>query len=262
MGDACFMATMSPPTSAPSLDGPFDWHELGWPGRARYAAHLWKAFAYDHHRELLPTLHPLIPAGGVVLDVGAHAGQFAKLFAGLVPQGRVFAFEPGSYARSILVRVVRWRRLGNVEILAMGLGETAGEARLAMPIKRSGAYGFGLSHLGGVDRAGPMRTETVEIGTIDAFVRARALRRVDFIKADVEGWEGRMLAGAQRTLEQFRPALMLELIGSHLARAGDGLEAIWTSLERLGYRPYLVGAKEGPQAISAPQDGEILWRPN
>ena len=33
-------------------------------------------------------------------------------------------------------------------------------------------------------------------------------------------------------------------------------------LERRGYRPYLVGAKDGPQAISTPQDGEILWRPN
>ncbi|MHB1219282.1 MAG: FkbM family methyltransferase [Alphaproteobacteria bacterium] len=256
------MAPMSPSPSAPSRDGPFDWRELGWPGRVRRAAHLWKAFAYDHHRELVPMLRPLVPADGVVLDVGAHAGQFAKLFASLVPRGRVYAFEPGSYARSILARVVRWRHLGNVEIVAMGLGDAPGQARLAMPIKRSGAYGFGLSHLGGADRPGPVRTETVEIGTIDTFVRARALRRVDFIKADVEGWEGRMLAGAEQTLERFRPALMLELIGSHLTRAGDGLEAVWTSLERRGYRPYLVGAQEGPRAISAPQDGEILWRPN
>ena len=206
-------------------------------------------------------LRPALPQDGVVLDVGAHAGQFAKLFAGLVPQGRVYAFEPGSYARSILTRVVRWRRLANVEIVASGLGDAPGQARLTMPIKRSGAYGFGLSHLGGADRAGPMRTETVEIGTIDAFVRARALRRVDFIKADVEGWEGRMLAGAQETLERFRPALMLELIGSHLARAGDRLETVWGMLERSGYRPYLVGAEEGPRPIAAPQDGEILWRP-
>ena len=254
------MAPM-PPSVLPSRDGPFDWRELAWPGRARYAAHLWKAVVYDHHRELLPMLSWL-PADGVVLDVGAHAGQFAKLFARLVPQGCVYAFEPGSYARSILTQVVRLRRLAHVEIVPTGLGDAPGQARLAMPIKRSGAYGFGLSHLGGPDRAGPMRTETVAIGTMDAFVRARALRRVDFIKADVEGWEGRMLAGAQETLERFRPALMLELIGSHLARAGDTLEAVWGSLERRGYRPYLVGAKDGPQAISAPQDGEILWRPN
>lgn len=261
VSDACLMAPM-PQSLTPPFDGPFDWRELARPGRVRYAAHLWKAFAYDHHREIVPMLRPLVPSDGIVLDVGAHAGQFAKLFASLASQGRVYAFEPGSYARSILARVVRWRCLANVEIVASGLGDTAGQARLTMPIKRSGAYGFGLSHLGGPDRTGPMRTETVEIGTIDAFIRARALRRVDFIKADVEGWEGRMLAGAGETLERFRPALMLELIGSHLARAGDTLEAVWTSLERRGYRPYLVGAKEGPQAISVPQDGEILWRPD
>jgi hypothetical protein len=52
---------------------------------------------------------------------------------------------------------------------------------------------------------------------------------------------------------------MLELIGSHLARAGGRLETVWDTLERSGYRPYLVGAKEGPQPLAAPQDGEILW---
>lgn len=248
------------PMSAPTHDGPFDWRELPWPGRIRYAAHLWKAVVYDHHRELL-TMLPPIPADGVVLDVGAHAGQFAKLFAGLVPQGRVYAFEPGGYARSILTQVVRLRRLRPVEVVPMGLGDAAGTARLAMPIKASGAYGFGLSHLGASDRAGAMRTETVAVTTMDTFVRAHGLTRVNFIKADVEGWEGRMLAGAQETLARFRPALMLELIGSHLARAGDRLETVWGMLERSGYRPYLVGAEEGPRPIAAPQDGEILWRP-
>lgn len=252
---------MSHSPSTASRDGPFDPHELGWAGHARYAAHLWKALAYDHHRALLPMLRALVPPDGAVLDVGAHAGQFAKLFARLVPQGRVYAFEPGSYARAILTRVVRWRCLANVEVFAQGLGDRPGQARLTMPIKPSGAYGFGLSHLGGTDRPGAARTETVEISTVDAFVRARALRRVDFIKADVEGWEGRVLAGAGETLERFRPVLMLELIGSHLTRAGDGLEAVWVSLERRGYRPYLIGDKKGPQAMTAPRDGEVLWRP-
>jgi len=255
------MAPMSQSPSATSRDGPFDSRELGLAGRTRYAAHLWKAVVYDHHRELLPMLRMLVPTDGTVLDVGAHAGQFAKLFARLVPRGQVYAFEPGSYARAILSRVVRWRRLANVEIVACGLGDRVGQSRLVMPIKPSGAYGFGLSHLGNLDRLGGARTETVEVSTVDAFVRARGLRRVDFIKADVEGWEGRVLAGAGETLERFRPVLMLELIGSHLARAGDALETVWASLERRGYRPYLVGDKKGPQAVATPRDGEILWRP-
>jgi FkbM family methyltransferase len=249
------------PGSGATLYGPFHPRELDWPGRVRYAAHLFKAIAYDHHLELLPMLRPHIPRDGVVFDVGAHAGQFAKLFARLTPRGRVYAFEPGSYARWILTRVAHVRRLRNVEIVARGLGDMQGSVRLAMPIKASGAYGFGLSHLGAAMCEGTMRTEAVEITTVDAFVGAQALGRLDFIKADVEGWEGRMLAGAGETLARFRPALMLELIASHLARAGDQLGAVWISLERLGYRPFLIGAKEGPQPLAEPRDGEILWLP-
>ena len=46
------------------------------------------------------TLNAFDPASGKMLrsiDVGAHAGQFTKLFARLAAGGRVYAIEPGSY---------------------------------------------------------------------------------------------------------------------------------------------------------------------
>jgi len=54
-----------------------------------WCAHFFKAATKQHHREMLPLLRRYIGADAVVIDVGAHAGQFAKLFAGLAVRGHV-----------------------------------------------------------------------------------------------------------------------------------------------------------------------------
>lgn len=235
---------------------------LGWRPRVSYAAHLAKAALRQHHRELLPVLRPLIPDDGVVFDVGGHAGQFAKLFAGLTPRGRVYAFEPGGYARSILTRVVRFRRLRNVTVVPMGLGDAAGAAVLYMPVKASGSYGFGLSHLGSGETGRRQRDERIGLTTIDAFCDQRALHRLDFIKADIEGWELRMLVGGGRAIARFRPVILLEVSAAHLARAGDTVADLWAFLEKLGYRPTpLATAVNGFAAAARHGAGDLLWLP-
>ena len=103
--------------------------------RATYLAHLHKAIFRSYHAQLLPYLARFIPADGTVIDVGAHAGQFTKIFARLAPQGQVYAFEPASYARSILRGVCAVRRLHNVTVVPAGLGAVAGRFDLDIPLK-------------------------------------------------------------------------------------------------------------------------------
>jgi FkbM family methyltransferase len=192
--------------------------------RLSWCAHFWKAATQQHHREYRPLFRRFVPEDGVVCDVGAHAGQFIKLLSRMAPRGRVYAFEPGDYACSILRRVVAVPRLTNVEICPIDLGARAEAATLSVPIKRSGSMGFGLGHIGADPRASA--TESVPLTALDAFVHDRDLKRLDFIKADIEGWEMRMLAGGAGAIARFRPALMLEVLAAHLARqrhTGRGL---------------------------------------
>ncbi|HTV46723.1 MAG TPA: FkbM family methyltransferase [Stellaceae bacterium] len=227
-----------------------------------FAAHLFKAVTQQHHRPLAPTLARLVPAAGVVLDVGAHAGQFTKLFAGIASAGRVYAFEPGSYARSVLRAVVWLHRLDNVEILPLALGAAAGLARLNLPIKDSGSYGFGLSHLGSpADRWHRVAAELVALTTIDAVVATLGLGRVDFIKADIEGWELSLLRGAEGTLRRFRPGLLIELSQAHLDRAGDRLGDAFGFLEGLGYAAFKLAPGGALVPVTAPHDGDFWFIP-
>jgi hypothetical protein len=96
--------------------------------------------------------------------------------------------------------------------------------------------GFGLAHLGAPGGPRDHDAQSIALTTLDAFAEEAGLTRLDFLKADVEGWEVRMLQGGVKTLARFRPALFLELHSEHLARAGSTAAEVWTLLAPLGYR--------------------------
>lgn len=205
--------------------------------RVDFLAHLLKATLRQHHRELRPVFAPHIPDEAVVIDVGAHAGQFSKLFAKMAPRGRVYAFEPSAYARSILTRSLAFNRLNHVKVVPMGLSDAPGELILHTPIKARGGLGFGIAHFGddGEDSRDTL-DQIVPLTTLDAFAQQEGLSRLDFLKADVEGWEVNVLKGGLATLAKHRPALFLEISDASLARAGAKPTDIWDILRPLGYR--------------------------
>ena len=206
--------------------------------RLTWLAHLWKVLTRQHHLELRSQFRPFIPTDGVVLDVGAHAGQFTKLFAAMVPKGHVHAFEPGSYALSILRTVKSLKKLSNVTVHACGLGDSSQVDVLNVPIKGSGSIGFGLSFVSDSQQSERRAvTEDIVIKRLDEIVAAHNITRIDFIKIDIEGSEMRMLVGAGEVLSRFSPAIFIELVDGHLARRGDSVETLTAYLGDLGYRP-------------------------
>ena len=214
--------------------------------RLTWSAHLWKALTRQHHLELRSQFRSFIPTDGVVLDVGAHAGQFTKLFAAMAPNGHVHAFEPGSYALSILRTVKTFRKLSNVTVHACGLGDSSQVDVLNVPVKESGSIGFGLSFIDNSQQ--PERqtvAENVTIRRLDEVVAEHDIRRIDFIKVDIEGSEMRMLVGVREALSRFSPAIYVELVSGHLARRGDSVAKLTGYLGDLGYRPVAAPRIQG-----------------
>lgn len=217
--------------------------------RLTWGAHFYKAVAKQYHQPFALRVAALIPSNGIVIDVGAHAGQFTKLFSMMTPQGRVYASEPGSYALSILKRVVHLRRLKNVVITSQGFSDRESVEVLHVPLKKSGSVGFGLSHIGASIASSQRitRTEQIRLTTIDSFVQRHQLTRVDFIKADIEGWEFHLLAGARETLKTYRPSMLLEIDEVMLNRAGSSAQAVFAEFDGLGYRFFRTDEHKGYQ---------------
>jgi FkbM family methyltransferase len=234
---------------------PYRWRMSG-----SFIAHLLKATTQQHHRDLFPLFTRFIPTSGVVFDVGAHAGQYTKLFARAAAAGRVYAFEPGSYARTILRATVTVRRLHNVTVMPMALGAACGVDTLCMPVKPGGSFRFGLSHLGQPqERWDLVAQEAVAVTTLDTVAAALRLERLDFVKADIEGSEVALLRGGEETLRRFRPVLVLELLNQYLSRAGDRVEEAFGFLTALGYTAFALTPKNEMVPAAGPRDGEYWF---
>ncbi len=138
-------------------------------------------------------LRSLLAPGMRVADAGGNLGYYALLLAAAVaPAGTVHTFEPEPSNRALLERTVADNGLAVVRVHAVALGAEDGTACLEPGIN------------GQVSDHGPIR---VPLRRLDELFP----EGVDFLKIDVDGYEGQVLAGARQLLARFHPVLFLEL---------------------------------------------------
>ena len=141
----------------------------------------------------------------VILNIGANIGCTAILFGEL--SKRVYAFEPSQTTFAFLKKNILASGLHNIFIQNIGLGSKSGEYPLTFaPSYRAGGFISNLTQAS----AGHM-IERIVIRKMDDIVRSLNLSSIDFIKVDVEGFEGHVLRGATQTLALYRPVVLLEL---------------------------------------------------
>lgn len=151
-----------------------------------------------------------LPQGGVFIDVGANIGYFSIVAAKCVgPTGLVYAFEPVEDIYRVLCRNVRLNELHNVRPENLACFSSPG----VMAMERT--QDSGKSHLSDADS---QNARPVRVTTVDEYIAHAGVGRIDFIKIDAEGSDFEVLQGARRTVERFRPAIMLEV--DHLSRFG------------------------------------------
>ncbi|MFC7473177.1 FkbM family methyltransferase [Dankookia sp. GCM10030260] len=181
-----------------------DWQLAGAAGDSFFA------HADDHApgmEALAAVAAAILPADGVVLDVGANIGLSALALAPLLPQGRILACEPSPRTVAALRRTLALNGLeARVAVEAVAVGAAAGEAAFHAAEHSAGAHLLDPGTLGGA----ALPQVTVPVETVDALVARHGLARLDLIKIDVEGFETEVLDGARATLARFRPLVFAE----------------------------------------------------
>jgi FkbM family methyltransferase len=192
----------------------------------------------------LTLMRDFLEPGMIMIDAGANEGLFTLVAAKRVgPRGHVYAFEPSPRERAILETNVALNALENVTVLQEALTDTVGEAPLTVADEEhSGQNTLGALIYDGVT---PFETIGVKTQTLDSFARLLGLRRLDFIKADVEGSELKMIAGGIQTLTAYGPRLVLEMQDKSLRGQGSSAAELCMELGQLGYQLYEFGTLTG-----------------
>jgi len=137
-------------------------------------------------------------SGDVVVDAGAWTGHFTIIAARLVgPRGKVIAIEPQSVMCERLNSRLERLGLKNVTVVHSALFNCTSE--LTVPINNS--PGFNVLE----QSAASVETELVTLRTLDDILAALGVKRVSFVKMDIEGVELEALLGMHATLSSMHP---------------------------------------------------------
>lgn len=170
----------------------------------------------------------LLRKGDVVVEAGANIGSHTVRLSRIVGEnGHVVAFEPQRLTHQLLCANLALNECFNVDARRMAVGDSAGSIQVPdiLPLHsiNYGAVSL-LQPLAGADHT------PVPLCKLDDL----NLDRLDFIKADIEGFEPALLRGAHGAIGKHRPAVYLELAMSPLPRGNR--DELVTAMQAHGYR--------------------------
>jgi FkbM family methyltransferase len=139
-----------------------------------------------------------------VIDAGANVGMFSIIASNKVGErGKIFAFEPLKEISAVFEENIQKNNCKNIAIENMLLGDEEKEVTFF--------YNLESNYNGASTRIQNKNDKTITLQqiTLDEYVKKNEVKKVDFIKADIEGAERDMLAGAEQTIKKFKPRLAL-----------------------------------------------------
>lgn len=148
----------------------------------------------------------------VIFDIGANVGTFLYQFENKLKHQNIYAFEPNKKLNNRLKRL-----FPKMNVTSVALSDENTTAEFKVPIikgKMVASRGTLNTSYKEKDEENSY-TETVEVVKLDDWTKSKNIKKIDFIKIDVEGNEMKTLFGGKNTIQQFKPTLMVEMEQRH-----------------------------------------------
>ena len=147
-----------------------------------------------------------LPKTKTFLDVGANIGLYCFLAAHLCPDNaKVFAFEPQPDCLKYLNKTINLNNWEDkLKACSLGLGDK--EEKLELHLT-----GTGSTFDNSFNDNAKLERVLVPVDTLDNQVEKLNLKKVDFIKIDVEDFEQKVLEGGLKTIKRDRPIIFIKI---------------------------------------------------
>jgi FkbM family methyltransferase len=166
-----------------------------------------------------------------VLDVGANVGQSCTKFAAAFPNCTVHSFEPFNESYTRLADVAN-RSQGRIRAYPLACGDQESTIRA----QYDPAAGSQLQRLDASAQA-PMseNSQAIRVVTLDRWCAENGIDSVDILKTDTEGYDAKVLWGAQRLLSEGRVKCVVSEVGFLGDNHHSQMDAIYPFLSARGF---------------------------
>jgi FkbM family methyltransferase len=193
-----------------------------------------------------------IKQGQIVFDLGANEGYYTALAGHIVgPTGQVHAFEPvPATFEKLRGRIAAAGLKSSVFLNNQVVGETKGPFSIFLPSQDYEQASL-LPHSSGSWARGDFCEIKTTMTNLDHYSRQSKVPKVDFIKIDVEGAEGKALQGGRAFLGTHLPILYLEVCPGWLKDFGASPDSIEQQLRELGYKHFEMRTQSGITTVES-----------
>jgi FkbM family methyltransferase len=201
-----------------------------------YDSPAFKDFLKDNPHEAgeVKFLESIAKEGMHAIDIGANIGITTIAIAKRIRRrGRLYSFEPVPEYSNILKENISSNGLENVKVYELAVTDQ---------VERAPFYQKELSS-GIVFEQGAKKFE-IPTTTIDRFLTAEKIGRIDLINMDCEGSELLVLRGAEETLSKNKVKIFCEIHHDFLKQLGQSIEDIVQYLQGLEFQVQSVSLND------------------
>jgi FkbM family methyltransferase len=178
----------------------------------------------------------LIKPGDVILDVGANIGWYTINVLLKCKGASVYSFEPIKSSFNCLKQNLALNNLPAKNAYNFGLSDENKSVKFFFDVKFAMA-----SSMANLREDSDTVTEECEVKRLDDFVSSTpSLKKVDFIKCDVEGAELFVFKGAMETIKRDTPIIFTEMLRKWAGKFNYHPNEIIGLLKDWGYRCFVI----------------------
>jgi len=175
-------------------------------------------------------MEKIVKPGMNVFDLGANFGWFSLVLSKLVgSSGRVYSFEADPTLIDILKENIKLNNSSNISIQPIAVSNNEGISKFSL----NESYDT-RNQLDSISNSG--NTIDVEVISLDEFCKKENLKKVDFIKMDIEGSEPKALEGMKKIISD-NPQLkiIMEFNQNAMSSVGTSPENLINFLQNAGF---------------------------
>jgi len=186
---------------------------------------------YRHARQSLNKLLSYDLAGGQVFDIGANHGIFSYFLTKAVgKKGYVHVFEPQPELAREITGMMEWLGKDNVTVNSLALSDNQNKRILHREKIGDGGATLESNQV----RSDQNQEVLINTTTLDNYFSSLDIKKLNYIKCDVEGHELAVIKGGLAAIRNQKPIIQIEL------RTGEpSCEEIISILKDIGYSGFM-----------------------